>query len=215
MNKPLSDRPNIKVLQYMYGAIPYFSWSEKINRHYCRKHGYRYVLSRESPRGDRHITWHKVSVIIKELHDCDYLLFLDADAVFYSQELRVESELVPLLESRDVLMAQDILSDSARPTPGLPNSGVILIRVGECARRIFKYWDMASEIDEESRWTWPPEQLALWRVVLPRWGDRIKVHSEYYLFQGIYGQFIRHWMNVTNPEREKLMKHFCQRRNIE
>jgi len=159
-------RQKIKVLQYMYGSHEYFHWSEKINRIYCERHGYEYRIVREEPRTDRHICWQKVPVIASELNDCDYLLFMDADAIFYSHELTIENELIPLMEGKAILMAQDIGCESLRWTPGKPNSGVILMKNGDRVREFFEAWDRASEIDESTRWDWPPDQLALWNVVM-------------------------------------------------
>jgi len=183
--------PKIKVVQYMHGNFGYFNWSEKINRRYCERHGYDYVVSREIPRDDRHVAWHKVPVILKELRDCDYLLFLDADAIFYSQELTIEDELLPLLGNKLILMAQDFRCETIRDTPGHPNSGVILAKVEKVTGEFFECWNQATEIDESSRWTWPPDQLGLWRVVLPKFSDILHVHPDYYMFQGLYGQYIR------------------------
>jgi hypothetical protein len=39
------------------------------------------------------------------LNDCDYLLFLDADAHFYSHEMRIQDELIPLMDGKEILMA--------------------------------------------------------------------------------------------------------------
>ena len=208
-------QPRIKVLQYMHGNCEYFPYSERINRRYCERHGYDYVLRRDPPRADRHICWHKVPLILNELHDCNYLLFLDADAFFYSQELSIHDEMTPLMGAKEILMAQDFGCESLRWTPGKPNSGVILMENSDVVREFFEYWNSASDIDESTRWSWPPEQRALWDVVMPKFGDRLEVHPEYYLIQGRYGQFIRHYMLMPNEERLEKMKTFCQFRNIQ
>jgi hypothetical protein len=207
--------PKIKVLQYMHGDQEYFAISEKVNRLYCQSHGHEHVIVRTPPRTDRHITWHKIPVVLSELNDCDYLLFLDADAIFYSHELTIENELIPLMDGKDILMAQDIGCESLRWTPGRPNSGVMLMQNNESVREFFEYWNRASDVDESTRWQWPPEQRALWDIVLPKFPDTVNVHSEYYLIQGRYGQFIRHYMLMDNAERIEKMKAFCQSRNIE
>ena len=205
----------IKVLQYMYGEQEYFSISENVNELYCRHHGHEHRIVRTPPRTDRHITWQKIPIILSELNDCDYLLFLDADAIFYSHERKIVDELVPLMNGKPILMAQDIGCESLRWTPGKPNSGVILMENSDMVREFLEYWDSASDIDESTRWSWPPEQRALWDVVMPKFGDRLEVHPEYYLIQGRYGQFIRHYMLMPNEERLEKMKTFCLFRNIQ
>jgi len=204
----------IKVLQYMHGNQEYFSISEKVNRLYCQRHGHDHVIVRTPPRTDRHICWQKIPVILRELKDCDYLLFLDADAIFYSHELTIERELIPQMSGKNVLMAQDVGCESLRWTPGRPNSGVMLMKNETSVRELFEYWDSASEIDESTRWDWPPEQKALWDIVLPKFPDMIQVHPEYYLIQGRYGQFIRHYMLMPDDERIEKLQTFCKFRKI-
>ena len=201
----------IKVLQYMYGNFEYFPYSEWINRRYCERHGYQYVLRRDMPRTDRHLCWHKIPVILDELKNCDYLLFLDADAVFYSHELTVENELLPEMQGKSLLMAQDCGDESYRWHPGYPNSGVILMKNDEKSYNFTAEWNAASEIDEETRWKWPPDQLALWRIVLPKYKNYLTVHPEYYLIQGRLGQYIRHYCLCIEHYRTMCMKAIYQR----
>jgi hypothetical protein len=210
-----NQKPHIKVVQYMYGGFEYFQWSEKINRHYCERHGYEYAVSHDKPRTDRHINWQKQPTMIKELHHCDYLLFLDADAHFYSHELTIENELLPLMGDKNILMAQDVGCETERWTPGKPNSGVILMKNNSSVREFLEYWNQATEIDESTRWQRPVEQRGLWNVALLKFPDFVKVENEYYLIQGRYGQFIRHFMLMSDKERTKKMKTFCKSRKIE
>jgi len=202
----MMNKPKIKIIQYMYGEHAYFPLSEWINHRYCERHGYDYVLRRDEPRRDRHICWHKVPLILDELHDCEYLLFLDADAVFYSHELTLENELIPELQGKLILMAQDCGSESLRWNPGLPNSGVILMKNEQRVRELFTEWNRISEIDEETRWTWPPEQLALWRHILPKFKNDLRVVIDYYIVQGCLGQFIRHFCLRSETDRTNAMK---------
>lgn len=211
MNKTTTK---IKVLQYMHGNQEYFTISEKVNRLYCQRHGHDHVIVRTPPRTDRHICWQKNPVILCELKDCDYLLFLDADAIFYSHELTIEQELIPLMSGKNVLMAQDVGCESLRWTPGRPNSGVMLMKNEASVREFFECCDSASEIDETTRWSWPPEQKALGDIVIPKFPDVIQVHPEYYLIQGRYGQFIRHYMLMPDQERIEKLQTFCKFRNI-
>ena len=206
-----TTKPRIKIIQYMHGNLAYFPWSEWINRRYCERHGYDYVVRHEEPRKDRHICWHKVPLIHDELRDCDYLLFLDADAIFYSQELTLENELIPELQEKSILMAQDCASEAIRWNPGLPNTGVILVMNDERAREILAEWNGISETDAETRWNWPPEQLALWRHILPKFKDDIRVVNDYYLCQGHFGQFIRHFCNCSDEHRVNSMKAVYER----
>ncbi len=200
------NAPQIKIVQYMYGEFEYFAWSEKICRVYCERHGYEYVLSRKEPRRDRHVVWQKIPTILEELHTCDYLLFLDADAVFYSHELTIEEELIPCMDGKVIMMAQDIAGEEERWHPKHPNSGVIFMRNDPKTRRFLEAWDQVTDKHEETRWNWPPTQLALWHYVLPKYGDCHKLLMNYYRMQGRYGQYIRHYMMYSDRDRTKHMQ---------
>lgn len=204
-----TSKPSVRVLQYMYGDLEYFLWSEKINRSYCERHGYEYIVSREVPRRDRHVNWQKIPVMMNHLNGCDYLLFLDADAHFYAHELKIEEELIPLMNGKEILMAQDIGEEGLRWHPGLPNAGVILMKSGDDVHRFFETWNSAPENYHECRWQWPPIQKGLWHVVLPLFSDLVQVHPDYYMIQGRYGQYIRHYALMSNEERTEKMREYC------
>ena len=190
----------------MHGDNEYFIWSERINRRYCERHGYTYTLRRDTPRTDRHICWHKVPVILDELSGCDYLLFMDADAVFYSHELTLENEMIPELRNKPILMAQDCGSETLRWHPGYPNSGVILMKHEERVREFFAAWDRITEMDADTRWKWPPTQRALWKHIVPRFKDVLHVVPDYYIIQGRLGQFIRHYCLRSDQYRTHAMQ---------
>lgn len=205
----------IKVVQYMHGPWNYFAWSEKINRHYCERHGYEYVISREAPRMGRHINWHKVPVMLSALRDCDFLLYVDADAIFYGQEYKIENELLPIFEdAKLLLMPQDIGSEKERWCPGLPCSGVILLRTCPATREILEMWDGVSDTDTPLRWQWALEQKAFCQVVFPKYWESVQVLDDYYLLQSRFGLYIRHYFLSSDECREKAMRSFCETRGI-
>jgi len=207
--------PRIKIVQYMHGALPYFPLSERINHRYCGLHGYQYVIRRDRPREDRHVSWHRLPVILDELNHCDYLIYMDADAFFYGDCFPVEEYLLPLMAGHDILMAADIAHEGQRWNPDKPNAGVIVMKATPEVRRFMETWDASSEIAPRLRWEWPVEQKALWECVLPKFPDFLRVEPDYYLIQGHYGLFIRHLMSFTNEQRALQMKQFCQLHGIE
>jgi len=50
---------------------------------------------------------------------------------------------------------------------------------------------------------------------MSEFSEALHVHEEYYMIQGQYGQYIRHYMLMSNEERAEKMWGFCERRNIE
>ena len=202
----MMTKPRIKILQYMHGTQEHFLWSEWINRRYCERHGYDYVVRHDEPRRDRHICWHKVPLLLEELHNCDYLLFVDGDAVFYSHELTIENELLPKLGDKLVLMSADCGCESDRWNPDLPCDGVMLLKNDPRAQTFLMDWNHASDEDEETRWNWPPTQLALWHHVLPKYRDVVTVVVNYYCVHGRWGQFIRHFYLSSDKDRVDSMR---------
>jgi len=190
----------------MHGSLEYFQWSERINRRYCERHGYNYVIRRDQPRDDRHLHWHKIPVILDELRSCDYMLFLDADAVFYSHELTLEAELIPELKGKLILMAADCGDEAHRWNPELPNAGTILVKNDEQARNIVELWNNVTDTDEEIRFTHPCEQLGFWKHVLPKYREQVRILPDYYVCNGAYGQFIRHLLIFNEKERTDAMQ---------
>jgi len=209
----MANKPKIKIVQYMHGTREYFPWSEWINRRYCERHQYEYAVRRDEPRRDRHICWHKVPIVLDELRDCDYLMFLDADAIFYSHELTLENELIPELHGKPILMTQDCASEKHRWCPGLPSSGVMLMKNEDRVKKFLAEWDYVSEIDDETRWNWPPEQRALRKQMLPKFENDLHIVLDYYLAQGRYGQFIRHFCPCSEEEQVNGMRAVYRRLN--
>lgn len=205
------NKPKIKIIQYMYGNLAYFPLSEWINRRYCERHGYDYVVRHDPPRQDRHIVWHKIPMILDELRDCDYLLFVDADAVFYNHELKIENELIPELQDKIILMAQDCAAETHRWVPGKPNSGVVFAKNTERAREFFVEWNRTTDVDDRVRWQWPPTQRALRQHILPTFKNDMRTAEDYYVVQGHFGQFIRHFALFPEKKRVDAMNDIYKR----
>lgn len=202
----------IAVVQYMIGNFAYFKYSEAINRHYCGLHGYEYVLLNQPQTQKRHVNWAKIEAMkhFMKGDQNDYVLFMDADAHFYGMSLKIEHELIAKLESlpdKDILLAEDILCESRRSGVGLPNSGVILLKVNDFTRAFYEEWDAASELNEAWKWQWYyqgyalADQAALRHVLYPKYENRIFMTKEYYLMNAIYGQYIRHYAGIHGEER--------------
>ena len=75
-----------------YGKCDYGDFSS-INHHdYANKHGYSYVkkIVNNDDYQNWHPTWIKIDVIKTYLHIFDYVVWIDADAVFYNQDISIE-----------------------------------------------------------------------------------------------------------------------------
>jgi hypothetical protein len=198
----------------MYGDHEYFQWSSLINADYCKLYKYKYEIDRSEPSTDRHLVWQKTTTMLRYIDDCDYLLFIDADAIFYGREWSIEERLLPLMEGHDLLMAQDITYERSRWTPGHANAGVIFMKQSANTHHFLEMWNKMPDIDKTLRNIWPPMQMALWRYMMPTFPNMVKVHNEYYLLNGALGQYIRHYMVHSNEARTNAMRIYCEQRQI-
>jgi hypothetical protein len=191
----------IKVCQFVYGYLEkpdsWFSqFAEPINRMYCELHGYDYIVDRlNTVRPDRHGNWEKVPHIHRNLTDCDWLFFFDADAVFYSHAIALHEELLHRLEPQHLMMfTADCGCEEQRWFPDKPNAGAGLFRNTQEVRDIVAEWNTVSDMPgyEHTRWKWALEQKALADYIFPKYRDMIKLLKNYYIAGAIHGQFIRH-----------------------
>lgn len=209
--------PRIKIVQYMWGEHnASYLIDRKINEAYSRRHGYEYVAKTHPPRPDRSPHWEKIPVLRQELKGCDYLLYLDADAFFYSHELRIEEELVPLLDGRELMMAADYACEGMRHQPDKPNSGIILVRNSEKAAKMLRIWDESSELPEMDwhRFNLFHEQDTCYMTIWQEFSEDVVLLKDYYLMNGYCGIFIRHLMAKSDDERTRVMQKFLAERKV-
>lgn len=81
-----------------YGKCDYGDFASLNHHEYANKHGYSYIkkIVSNDDYQNWHPTWIKIDVIKTYLNIFDYLVWIDADAVFVNQEIRIED----LIEER-------------------------------------------------------------------------------------------------------------------
>lgn len=81
--------------------------SEHNVRRYCERHGHAYHVYRDIPASigpNINGSWIRSWLINQHLSRHEWVIWVDADVVFYNQSKRIE----PLLEGRDLLLAKDV-----------------------------------------------------------------------------------------------------------
>ncbi len=75
-----------------YGKCDYGDFSSFNHHEYANKHGYSYVkkIVNDDDYLDWHPTWIKIDVIKTYLQIFDYVVWIDADAVFVNQDIKIE-----------------------------------------------------------------------------------------------------------------------------
>jgi hypothetical protein len=197
----------IKVTQFIFGEFGakdswFKQYVEPINRLYCEIHGYEYILDEYSDEHlaevsqHRHPVWLKVPHIKGNMNHCDYLLFVDADAVFYNHLFRIEEELFPLLQDADVLVAKDRWAEDA-VGQDVFNSGVILFRNSEAVHEILEAWDDLPTKYPNDGMVWGGRETTDQKGLVflgfhPAYRRHFKIVTNYYKMNGEFGYYIRH-----------------------
>jgi hypothetical protein len=76
-----------------YGKCDYGDFASLNHHEYSNKHGYSYVkeIVKNNDYIDWHPTWIKINVLKKYLPLYDYVVWIDADAVFVNQDITIEN----------------------------------------------------------------------------------------------------------------------------
>jgi len=178
----------ICVVQFYTSNVSYGSFAEEINRKYCEAQGYDYFIEKDDEKlksmaEGRAFTWIKPKLIGEVIGKYDHVLFMDIDAIFSNQEMRIEE----FLDSGyDLIAAEDYSRHSKM------NAGVLLFSNSSWTSDFLrKWWESGdnlkgSDIAELGTNNDQPgyfkhgywhDQSCLSYLYLNGYGDRIKVIS--------------------------------------
>src|SRR6266436_8802890 len=201
----------IIVTTLAFGDVPYFSFSERINRKYCDIHGYEFKVIAPSEEIGRSPIWRKVSGVATLLPDADFVLFLDADAYFRDFSV----PLMPLIQHMSdaaLLLGSDRRDRTFAWSDRNANTGVFVVRNSKQGFRVFEeWWNAPIRYDSRWLWMWPPEQAALNYVVRPLFPECVIKVIPYFYMNGSDGTFIRHLMGMPNDQRVQVLKSELER----
>ncbi|KAL2673878.1 hypothetical protein Neosp_012322 [[Neocosmospora] mangrovei] len=136
---------------------------------YAMIHGYDYRFIRAPNYSDRHGTWVKVPMIQEALKTHEFVVFLDADAVFMYPHMPFEwlMSLWNITDNTLVAMASDPDSPRNRDHKGKPmwNTGFVVARQSERTQELFTNWEACpteKKYDGCKKWAkdWAHEQAA-------------------------------------------------------
>ena len=129
---------NIVVAQFYTSNIDHGPYAEKVNREYCKKHNYRYVVEKDNLKikksiEGRHPTWYKPELLLQICKDYkpDWILFLDIDAIISDFDRKIED----FIDNKYKIIASDDVGHHSDY-----NAGVLLIKNCKEVREFLKEW---------------------------------------------------------------------------
>jgi hypothetical protein len=197
-----STPKSITVVTLEYSSQPSYCFAQAINRAYCKRHGYDFIVQRpNSVPADRHGNWLKIDAVLSQLDSSDFVLYMDGDAYFYNHDRRIEHLIEELMPAGCTLLA-GTNSKNREVAWGdcVANTGVFLIRNSPSALELLMAWRDLPKKGSPWAHRWPVEQGAFSEVIFPKYSDRISI-VDYYHLNGTDGYFIRHLMGEDEQTR--------------
>ena len=130
------------IAQFWTENLSYSKYTKLINEKYCDEQNYIYHVETDTKKiknaiGNKAFTWYKPQFLLDvlALHNPDYVLFLDADAIVVDQENRIENFID---STKDIVVAKDY-------GPSDMQAGVILIKNTPWVKDFLKRWDSTAD----------------------------------------------------------------------
>lgn len=151
--KKIFQKPKIAVCQFYTSNVSYGEYAEKINKKYCEDNGYFYFVEKDGEKiknklDGRSWTWYKphlIKEVFETYEDCDYVLFLDIDAIFCNNNRKIENFIT---DDFSILMTEDY-------GPSMVNAGVILLKNDDFSKKYLSdWWDICEEYPNYKTGLW-------------------------------------------------------------
>lgn len=135
----------IVVAQFYTDNVSFGKYSRDINQRYCEQHGYTYYLETDTDKiakgtEDRARKWYKVKLIQEafQVHDADYVLYLDADAMITDHSIRIEDY---ISNEHDLVFAEDHINIFKF------NTSVILAKKSALTNKFLNNWWLMANLE--------------------------------------------------------------------
>lgn len=203
--RTMATLPRFGVVTLQFGELMYFHYTNYVNTRYCRRHGLPYCVQGKGMERDRHPVWFKVKAALDHLPNFDYLLFLDADAMFIDHERHVEILLAHLGPDNVLLIGSDRACADWGFDDSEANTGVFLLKNVPLAQRLLADWWNLPVDDPDVAFRWPVDQLGFNRHIFGSYRQHI-AFVDYRILNGIDGDFIYHVMHEDEVSKTLLLE---------
>lgn len=96
------------VTLYDEGRKGYGDFTSAIAKQYCHSMGYTFIRHTALLNKNLHPSWNKLIAIQQHLKECDWLFWVDADALIVNQKIKLEEILASCDTSKDILFSSDL-----------------------------------------------------------------------------------------------------------
>ena len=114
-----------------FGNISY-----NINKIYSDKFGYDIIFSNERKHKESH--WEKIPLVLNNIKNYDYVIWIDADAHFYIDSGPI-SNLIKIYPDKDIILSGDIGRTLDKQKDNI-NTGVFIVKNSKKAIEIMERW---------------------------------------------------------------------------
>lgn len=130
------------IMFYDEAIEDYAYFSYKINEMYCEKYGIKLILSKTKTYKNRHPAWERLPLILKNLKNYDYLIWVDADAFFYYDSDNI-LDIIKKNYSSNFIFSNDIKDKNI-------NTGFFIVKNTEYSFNFLNRWAFDENLYESN-----------------------------------------------------------------
>ena len=116
-----------------YGDINY-----NINKLYCEKYNLKIILSHEKKYNNRHSAWERLPLLLDNILNFDYLIWIDADAFFYNDAGNI-CDIINQNKNFNFIFSNDLRNNNI-------NSGFFIVKNSQYSIDFLTKWAYDEEL---------------------------------------------------------------------
>jgi len=116
----------------------------EINKLYCQKYNIDFMCSHEKSYNDRHSAWERLPLLIKHIHNYDYLIWIDSDAFFYIDGMNI-LDIINNNNNTNFIFSNDITGLNV-------NTGIFIVKNSKYSIDFLNRWAYDEELYKNNRY---------------------------------------------------------------